>query len=134
MTLGCDHVFFLVGEWSPLNKLFTLGGRLFNPPKGKHLLKLAESHRSEVNTLGILCDFSTFLRFLNGIHFRKSHTESERGDRSSPGKFLKLIEHNENNERASIIQHQIQATKRKKMMQRWEEERKCHLSDLRKSF
>ena len=36
-------------------------GRLYNPSKGKHVLKRAESHRCEVNTLGILaCNFSTF--------------------------------------------------------------------------
>ena len=52
-----------------MNKLFTPGGRLFSPPKGEHVvLKRAESHRCEVNTLGILaCNFSTFLRFLEGF-------------------------------------------------------------------
>ena len=46
----------------PLKNLFTQGGRLFNSPKRKHVLKLAESHRREVNTLGIFaCDFGTFL-------------------------------------------------------------------------
>ena len=66
----------------PLNKLFIQGGRLFIPSKGKHVLKLAERHRRKVNTLGILaCIFSTSLRFLKGIHFRKSLTESERSGR-----------------------------------------------------
>ena len=53
--------FVLMGEW---NKLFILGGGgFFNPPKGKHMLKCAESHRCEVSTLGILaCNFSTFLK------------------------------------------------------------------------
>ena len=37
-----------------MNKLFTLGGRLFNPSKGKHVLERAESHRCEVHTFGIL--------------------------------------------------------------------------------
>ena len=47
----------------PLNKLFTLGGRIFNPPKGKHVLRRAESHRCEVNKFGILaCNFSTFFK------------------------------------------------------------------------
>ena len=33
------------------------------------MLKRAESHRCEVNTLGILAfNFSMFLRFLKGIH------------------------------------------------------------------
>ena len=65
----------------PLNKLATLGGRLFNPPKRKQMLKRAESHRCEVNKLGIFtCSFITFLRFLKGIHFRISFTESERSD------------------------------------------------------
>ena len=73
----------------PLNKLFTLGGRLFNPPKGKHVQKRAESHRCEVNKLGILaCN-----RFFRGIYFRKLLTESERSDRFYPGKILKIIEH-----------------------------------------
>ena len=49
--------------------------------KGKHVLKRAESHRCEVNTLGIFaCNFSMFFRFLRGIHFRKSLTEFERSD------------------------------------------------------
>ena len=66
----------------PLNGLFTLGGRLFNPPKGKHVLMCAESHRCGVNTLGIFaCKFSMFLRFLKGIHIRNSATESKRSDR-----------------------------------------------------
>ena len=48
---------------SSLNKLITLGGRLFNPSKGKHVPKCAESHRCEDNTLGILaCNFSTFFK------------------------------------------------------------------------
>ena len=47
----------------PLNMLFTLGGKLFNPPKRKHVLKRAESHHCEVNTLGIFaCNFSTFFK------------------------------------------------------------------------
>ena len=47
----------------PLNKLFTLGGRIYYPPKRKHVLKRAECHRCEVNTLGTLaCNFSTFLK------------------------------------------------------------------------
>ena len=74
MTLGCVHVFVHMGEWIPLNKLFTPAGRLFNPSKGKHVLKRAKSHRFEVNTLGILaCNFSMFLRFLKGIHFIRSY-------------------------------------------------------------
>ena len=87
----------LLSSWGngiPLNKLFTLGGRLFNPTKQKHVLKRAESHRCEVNILGILaCNFITFLRFLKGIHFRKLPAESERNDRFQPGKFLKIIDH-----------------------------------------
>ena len=58
----------------PLNELFTLGGgRLFNPTKGKHVLKRAESPPCEVDTLGILvCNFSMFFKVLRGRHFRKS--------------------------------------------------------------
>ena len=33
------------------------------------------------------------LRFLKGVHFRKSLTESERSDGFEPGIFLKIIEH-----------------------------------------
>ena len=52
-----------MGEWIPLCKLFILGGKLFNPSKGKRVLKRAESHRCEVKTSGILaCNFSTFIK------------------------------------------------------------------------
>ena len=62
--------------------------------KRKHVLKRAESHRCEVNTLGIFaCNFSMFLRFLKGAHFRKSLTESEQSDRFESEKFLKIIEY-----------------------------------------
>ena len=78
----------------PLNKLFTLGRGLFSPSKGKHMLKRAESHRCEVNTLGIFaCNSSMFLRFLKGVHFRESLTESEQSVRFYTRKFLKMIEH-----------------------------------------
>ena len=44
-----------------MNKLFTLGGRLFSPLIGKHVLKRAESHRCTANTFGKLaCNFSMF--------------------------------------------------------------------------
>ena len=50
------------------------------------VLKRAESHRREVNRVGILaCNFSMFLRFLKGIHVRKSLTESEWSDRFKSG-------------------------------------------------
>ena len=56
----------ILSSWEngiPLNKLFTLGGRLFNSSNGKHVLKRAESHRCEVNTLGILaCNFSMLFK------------------------------------------------------------------------
>ena len=55
--------FDLMGEAIPLNKLFILGGRLINPSKRKHVLKRAESHRCEVNTLGTFaCNSSTFFK------------------------------------------------------------------------
>ena len=58
------------------------------------MLKRAESHYCEVNTLGFLaCNFSMFLRFLKGVHFRKSLTQSERRDRFWSDKFLKIVEH-----------------------------------------
>ena len=57
------------------------------------MLKRAESNRCEVNTLGILaCNFSTFLRFLKQVDFRKSLTESERSDQFLSEKFLKIFE------------------------------------------
>ena len=47
--------------------LFILRGRLFNPTSGKRERKRTESHLYEVNTLWKLaCNFSTFLRFLEG--------------------------------------------------------------------
>ena len=56
--------------------------KTFQPEKQKLVLKSAECHQCEVNTLGNLaCNFSTFLRFLKGIHFRKLPAESERSDR-----------------------------------------------------
>ena len=73
-----------------LKKLFTLVGRLFSfsTPKRKHVLKSAESHRCEVKTLGVLaCILNTFYRFLKGVHFRKSLTESERSDHLSQENF-----------------------------------------------
>ena len=42
----------------------------------------------------LLVILARFLRFLKGIHYRKSHTESERSDRFWPEeKFLNIIEH-----------------------------------------
>ena len=77
-----------------LNKLFTIGGRLFNPPRGRHELQCAESHRCEVNTVGNLaCNFRTFFRISQRDCFRKALTKSERSDRFQPEKFLKAIEH-----------------------------------------
>ena len=58
------------------------------------MLQHAESHCCEVNIFGIIaCDFCMFLRFLKGVYFRKSLTESERCDRLESEKFLKIIEH-----------------------------------------
>ena len=43
--------------------LFIPGGRLFNPTREKHVLRRAESHHCEVNTLWKLaCNFSTFFK------------------------------------------------------------------------
>ena len=71
----------ILSSWEngiPQNRLFTLGGRLSSSSKGKHVLKHAESHRYEVNTLGIFaCNFNMFFKFLKGVHFRKSLTESD---------------------------------------------------------
>ena len=50
---------FLMGEWNHPEYVIHIRGRFFNLSKGKHVLKRAESHRCEVNTLGIL-DFSMF--------------------------------------------------------------------------
>ena len=62
-SLMCSCILSSWENGIPLNKLFTLGGRLFNLPKRKHVLKRAESHRCEVNTLGIFaCNFSTFFK------------------------------------------------------------------------
>ena len=48
---------------TPLNEFFTVGGRLFNSSKRKHMLKRAKSHRCEVNTLGTFaCNLSMFVK------------------------------------------------------------------------
>ena len=89
----CSCIFSLWENGIPHNKLFKLRGRVFNPSKN-HVQKRAENNRCKVNTLGTLAsNFSMFLRFLKGIHFRNSLTESELGDRFQKGKFLKTIEH-----------------------------------------
>ena len=57
----CSCIFSSWENGIPLNKLFTLGKRLFNQPNGKHVLKDAESHRCQVNTLGIVaCNLACF--------------------------------------------------------------------------
>ena len=57
---------YFLSSWKngiPLSKLFSLRGRLLNPPKGKHVLKRAESYRCEVNTFGVLvCNVSAFFK------------------------------------------------------------------------
>ena len=68
-----------------LNKLLTPGGKFLSPPKGKHVLQRSESHCCEVNTLENLeyshdAILARFLRFLEGIYFRKLPAESEWGD------------------------------------------------------
>ena len=53
--------FVLMGEWNPPGYVIHTRGRFFNPPKRKHELKRAKSHRCEVNLLGtFVCNFSTF--------------------------------------------------------------------------
>ena len=72
--------FVLMGEWNPLNKLFTVVGRLLNPSKGKHVLKRDESHLCEV--WGFLLVFvACYLRFLTGFISRKLVTKCEQRDR-----------------------------------------------------
>ena len=54
----------ILSSWEngiPLNTSFTLRGRLFDPPKRKPVLKRAESHRCEVNTLGTLLQIKHIL-------------------------------------------------------------------------
>ena len=74
----------ILSSWEngiPLNKLFTLGGRRFNPPKREHLLKRAESRRCEVNTLEILLVIlARFCRILKGTYFGILPAESVRSD------------------------------------------------------
>ena len=68
--------FVVMGEWNPpCNPLEDIqtSGKTFQIFKGKHVVKRAESHRCEVNTLGILaCNFSTFSRFLKGFSLENS--------------------------------------------------------------
>ena len=66
--------------------LFILGGRHSNPTRAKHMLKRAESHRCEVNTLWKFAgNFSIFSKgiacFSKGNFFKKSLRESKRSDR-----------------------------------------------------
>ena len=92
MTLGSAHEFCPHGRMeSPLNKLFTLGGRLFNPPRRKHMLKRAESHRCEVNTLGTFaCNFSMIFKVSQSDSFWQiTHGVTD----FSQGNFLKRIEY-----------------------------------------
>ena len=50
--------FVLMGEWNPPEKVIHTSGKTFQPAKKK---ARAESHRCEVDTLGIFaCDFGTF--------------------------------------------------------------------------
>ena len=56
----------------PTRELFTLGGRIFNPPKGgKHMLRRAERYCCEVNTGILACNFSTFLKVSQMDSFEK---------------------------------------------------------------
>ena len=78
-----------MGEWNPLNKVFTLGGRLFNPPKGKHVLKRTESHRCGVNTQGIFaCNFSMFFKVSQRI-FLENCLQNLKGVTNFSHKVLK---------------------------------------------
>ena len=57
------------------------------------MLKRAECHCCEVNTLGKLaCNFSTFFKVSLRDSFRGSLTESERSNRFYRGTILKIIE------------------------------------------
>ena len=61
---------------------FTPGARLFNSSERKHVLKRAERHCCEVNTLWTFaCNSIMFFKVSQRGHFRKSLTESERSDR-----------------------------------------------------
>ena len=74
--------FVLMGEWNPPDQGIHTRGKTFQPAKMKARAKRSESHCCAVNTLGACaCNFSTFLRFLTGTHFRKLPTESEWSDR-----------------------------------------------------
>ena len=56
----------ILSSWEnviPRNMLFILGGRLVNSTRGRYVLKRAESHSCEANTLWKLaCNFCTFLK------------------------------------------------------------------------
>ena len=73
----------LFEEWNPPEYIIHASGTTFNPTRGKHELKSAESHRCEGNTLCKLsCNLNTFFKgFSKGTFFRKSLTESEGSDR-----------------------------------------------------
>ena len=63
-----------------LNKLFTLGGRLLNQPRGKHVPKRAKSHRCAVDALGkFACNFSTFFKVSHREFFLENRLQNLNG-------------------------------------------------------
>ena len=76
-----------------MNKLFKQGGRLFNSSKGKHVLKRAESHRCEVNTLRILaCNFSMFFICISKGFILENCLQNLNGVTDFGQKISKMIE------------------------------------------
>ena len=65
MTLGCAHVFCPHGRMESLRISYSHWGKTLQPAKTKARAKRkrAESHRSEVNTLGsFACNISMFFK------------------------------------------------------------------------
>ena len=61
--------FVLLGEWHPPEYVIHTRGKTFNLTRGKQVLKHAESHRCQVNSLGKLaCNFKLiFQAFSEGF-------------------------------------------------------------------
>ena len=61
--------------------IFIQGGRLFNPRRGKHMLKFAESHRADFLTHhgNLLVILTRFVRFLSKGIFLENRSQNLKG-------------------------------------------------------
>ena len=80
MTLGCVHVFVLLGEGIPLTKLFIPKGGLLLPPRGEHVLKRAQVIAVRKQIAKTCFKFIIFFNVSQTEFLSKSLTESEQSD------------------------------------------------------